>query len=249
LFLSFWLKSGIVWILCSTVAGAAAEFKVPALTGPVVDEADVLNQRTELALTQALRALHDKGGSQINVLTVSSLDDTPIEQASIRIVEQWKLGGRKNDNGVLLLFAVKDRKLRIEVGQGLEGQLTDADSKRIIDQGIVPLLKSGDYDSAAVVGTFQIAQKTDPDFDLTPYLEGKARVGSRTQRHSPNGIPLRGGVIMVILLLFFILGGGSRGRRGLYGGGGWGGRGFGGGGGSWGGGGGGFSGGGASGDW
>ncbi len=236
--------------LVPNLAGAATEFSVPALTGPVVDDAGALSPRTEQALTQALRALHEKGGSQINVLMLSSLEGTPIEQASIRIVDQWKLGGRKTDNGVLLLVAVKDRKLRIEVGQGLEGQLTDADSKRIIDQGIVPLLRSGDLDSAVVVGVFQIAQKTDPEFDLTPFLEGKARA----QRHSPNGIPLRGWVLVVIVILFFILGGGSRGRRGFYGGGGWGGGGggFGGGGfggGTWGGGGGGFSGGGASGDW
>lgn len=237
----------------------AADFVVPPLTGPVVDDAQVLGRNGERVISSALRALREKGGSQITVLTVRSLEGLPIEQASIRVVDQWKLGGLKTDNGVLLLIAPNERKLRIEVGQGLEGVLTDADSKRIIDQSMRPLLRSGDFDSAVIVGVYQIALKTDPDIDLTPYLEGKLRGASR---EPGEGVPVRVWMILAILVLFFFLGGGHRGRRSRFygwGPGGWGGGSFGGGGGrgwgggsgggGWSGGGGGFSGGGASGDW
>lgn len=238
---------------------AWAEFKVPQLTGPVVDEAHIIDAQTSQKIEAALRHLRQQGGSQITVLTVPSLEGLPIEQASIRVTDQWKLGGEKTDNGVLLLVAPKERKVRIEVGQGLEGVLTDADSKRIIAESITPLFRAGDYSSGVLVGVYQISRKTDPGIDLQPYLEGAA------QDRMPVGqsSPLKAGIILLFLILFFIFsafgGGGGGRRRGIhrggyyYGGGGWGGGGGGfggrGGGGSWSGGGGGFSGGGASGDW
>lgn len=228
---------------------SAADFAVPALTGPVVDDAEALNPNTRRVVSDALRALHERGGSQITVLTLPSLEGLTIEQASIRIVDQWRLGGHKVDNGVLLLLVPKEHKLRIEVGRGLEGVLTDADSKRIIDQSMVPLLRSGDFDSAVIVGVYQIAKKTDPNIDLAPYLEGKLK--HRHPVHDDEGIPVRFWVLLVVVFILLLFG---RGRRsGFYYGGWGGGGGFGGGGGSsgggWSGGGGGFNGGGASGDW
>lgn len=231
---------------------AVADFQVPALTGPVVDDAGILDGATRQALDNALHALVQQGGSQINVLTVKSLDGLSIEQASIQVVDKWKLGGRKVDNGVLFLIAPNDRRLRIEVGQGLEGSLTDADSKRIIDESVRPLFRSGDFNSGTIVGVYQIARKTDPSVDLTPYLEGHVKRSSRNQAgEHPIGFTL----FLFFLLIVFIA---TRRRRfgpGIFygGGGGWGGGGWGGGsggsGGGWSGGGGGFSGGGASGDW
>lgn len=235
---------------------AQADFQVPPLTGPVVDQAGLLDRGTEERIDQALRFLRDQGGSQLTVLTVPSLEGLPIEQASIRVTDQWKLGGAKMDNGVLLMIAQNERRVRIEVGQGLEGVLTDVDSKRIIEDSILPLFRAGDYPSGIVVGVHQIARKTDPTIDLSPYLEGVVR--DRVPRaHSP----IKGWIIIAMVLLFLLLGGGGRRRRGIVssgwpggfsggGGGGWGGgsssrR----GGGGWSGGGGGFSGGGASGGW
>jgi uncharacterized protein len=224
------------------------EFKVPELTGPVVDAAGILRPAAAQTIERALRALKESGGSQINVLTVPSLHGLAIEQASIKVVDQWKLGGRKIDNGVLLMIAPSEHRLRIEVGRGLEGELTDAESKRIIDLGMIPLIRNGDYDGAIVVGIYQIAQITDPKFDLAPYLQGKAKL---RHREPAQFSWLRILLYIAVFLIFFFFGGGGR-RSGIYyGGGGWGGgsRGGGGSGGSWGGGGGGFSGGGASGDW
>ncbi len=237
---------------------ARAEFRVPALTGPVVDEARIIDARVEESIQQALFALRNSGGSQINVLTVPSLEELPIEQASIRVAEQWKLGGAKTDNGVILLVAPKERRVRIEVGQGLEGTLTDADSKRIIDQTILPLFRSGDYSRGILVGVYQIAQKTDPNFDLTPYLEGAQTYAEN--RRSPRSMFWKFAPLLIFLWL--IMGGFGGGRRSRYrrsglfyggwGGGGLSSGGWGGGrssGGGWSGGGGGFSGGGASGSW
>lgn len=238
---------------------ARAAFTVPELTGPVVDQAGMIDVTTERALETGLRALRDQGGSQINVLTVNTLEELPIEQASIQVVDKWKLGGRKNDNGVLLMIALKERRLRIEVGQGLEGSLTDADSKRIIDQAIVPLIRAGDVNSGVLVGVYQIARKTDPTFDLAPYFEGKIRKRAQEQHRSGPGRIL---IFILVFLAIVALSGRRRRRAGFFGGGWGGGGGFGGGGwgggggfgggsggGGWSGGCGGFSGGGASGGW
>lgn len=232
----------------ATVANAANEFVVPELTGPVVDQAGVISAGASAALENGLRALKSQTGTQITILTVSSLKGLPIEQVSIQVVDRWKLGEHKVDKGVLLLIAPTEHRLRIEVGRGLEGVLTDADSKRIIDQSMVPLIRSGDFGSAALVGAFQIAQKTDPDFDLRPYFEMHGRTQHRpAEQVSPFRIVKL--VLGLLLLLLFLGGRGGwlflLGGMGGFGGGGRGG----GGGGGWGGGGGGFSGGGASGDW
>lgn len=239
-----------------SASSAMAQFKVPPLTGPVVDQAGILDPATERAIDGALRAVRNQGGSQMNVLTVSSLNGLTIEQASIQVADQWKLGGAELDNGVLLLVAPKERSVRIEVGQGREGVLTDVESKRIIEDSIIPLFRAGDYPSGVLVGVYQILRKTDPNIDVTPYFEGREVSSARGTGPGGKKIP----VALIIGVLWFLLmigGGGGRRRRhmgwaapiilGGMGGGRRGGGGFGGGG--WSGGGGGFSGGGASGSW
>ncbi|MEK7357355.1 MAG: TPM domain-containing protein [Bdellovibrionota bacterium] len=239
---------------------AHAEFQVPALSGPVVDEAGILDARTSNALANGLRTLLARGGTQVNVLTVSSLGDVPIEQASIQVTDKWKLGTSKEDKGVLLLIAPKERALRIEVGQGLEGVLTDADSKRIIDETIKPLFREGRYDDGIVMGVAEIMRRTNPELDPNEVF-GQPRRGA-----NPQGLGGEVGLskliryFLILMFILFIMRPGRR-RRGfasglMWGGlAGWsagrgGGGGFGGGGGGgWSGGGGGFSGGGASGNW
>lgn len=230
---------------------AGAAFQVPPLTGPVVDRGQILSSSAEKSLDAAIRHLRQSGGSQLQILTVPSLEGMTIEQAAIQVVETWKLGDAKDDRGVLLMISRDDRRMRIEVGQGNEGALTDVQSKRIIADSITPLFRAGDYDSGVLVGVYQIARTTDPEIDIAPYLEGAARTGAAARPR----VPLNGWIIVLILIWFVLtklLRGGGRGGRGLrsrrgiyYGyGGGWSG-----GGGGWRGGGGGFSGGGASGGW
>ncbi len=231
-------------------------FKVPPLRGPVNDYADMIDNRTELQLNHALRVLKKQsGGTELAVLTVPSLEGNSLEQASFDIVDHWKIGSEEKDNGVLLFIAKKERRIRIEVGQGHEGTLTDAYAKRIIDEAMVPMMRSGDSNGAILVGVFQIIRRIHPEINMEPLLGQKNMMQRRShRRESLNGLHL---LFLIIFLIFFGRGGflgfliGSSLGRNRYYGGGFGGGGFGGGGfgGGFGGGGGGFSGGGASGGW
>lgn len=255
--MSRWLA--LAFILCaatsSTAQTPALRFAVPPLTDPVVDQGGMLQNATKAKLDVALRRLWNDGGSQVAVLTVTNLGGIPIEDASIQVTDAWKLGSKSQDNGVLLLISKEDRSVRIEVGQGREGDLPDAYARRIVDDMIVPAFKAGDIDSGVIAGVKGILARTDPNFDLGMAAQSYASSQSR-------GTTSGGGLMTLFKLgLFFLVFVAMRGsffgrRRGWRGGGGWGGGG-GGGGGGWGGGGGGgfsgggggFSGGGASGKW
>ena len=122
-----------------------ADVPVPSLTARVTDETGTLTDEQKATLEQTLKGFEAKKGAQISVLIVPTTQPETIEQYSIRVVEQWKLGRKNVDDGVLLIVAKNDRSLRIEVGYGLEGALTDATSNRIIDETIVPRFKQGDF--------------------------------------------------------------------------------------------------------
>lgn len=121
----------------------AANF--PALTGRIVDQANVISAETRTALEPKLADLEAKSGIQLVVATVASLGGMEIEPYANELFRTWKLGEKTKDNGVLLLVAPNERRVRIEVGYGLEGTLTDALSKVIITNAITPRFKSGDY--------------------------------------------------------------------------------------------------------
>jgi len=118
---------------------------VPYLSNRVVDEAHILPDAAELRIQQYLKSYAVKSGHQVVVLTIDSLQGEVLEEYSLKVVEQWQLGKKGQDNGVLLLVAKKDRKIRIEVGYGLEGSLTDLKANRIIRNVIVPAFKNGNY--------------------------------------------------------------------------------------------------------
>lgn len=117
----------------------------PPLTGRVVDAANILKPEERSALEAKLKAYEGKTSDQVVVATVPSLEGTSVEDYANRLFRHWQLGQKKNDNGVLLLVAPNDRKVRIEVGYGLEGALTDALSKVIITTALAPQFKSGDF--------------------------------------------------------------------------------------------------------
>lgn len=118
---------------------------IPTLEKRVTDVADILPAPAESALEEKLAAFEARKGAQIAVLIVASTAPEEIEQYSIRVVDAWKLGRQRVDDGALLIVAVDDRRLRIEVGRGLEGVLTDLVSNRIIQETITPRFRSGDY--------------------------------------------------------------------------------------------------------
>src|SRR5580704_9109675 len=121
-----------------------ADVAVPPLSGRVIDQTGTLSAGHLSALTQSLKDFEARKGSQIVVLVVPTTAPESIEQFSIRVAEAWKIGRKKIDDGVLLVVAKNNHKIRIEVGYGLEGALTDVVSKRIIDEVIAPKFRDGD---------------------------------------------------------------------------------------------------------
>lgn len=134
----------LAWMLCWAVV-AVADVAVPPLTGRVVDRTGTLTSDQIATLDGTLQAFEQRKGSQIAVLIVPTTEPETIEQFSIRVAEAWKIGRKKVDDGAILVVAKDDRRLRIEVGYGLEGALTDVTSKRIIDEIITPKFRQGDF--------------------------------------------------------------------------------------------------------
>lgn len=135
---------------------AAADVAVPPLTDRVVDLTATLSSDQIAALDKKLKDFEDRKGTQIAVLIVPTTAPETIEQYSLRVVEQWKLGRKKIDDGALLIVAKDDRRLRIEVGYGLEGVLNDATARRIIDEIITPKFRTGDFAGGITDGTDRI---------------------------------------------------------------------------------------------
>lgn len=144
-----WLSSLLLCLsLLAFAAGAdvaRGAQAIPALTQRVTDTTGTLKPDEKAALERMLQAFEAAKGSQIGVLLVPTTAPEAIEQYSLRVVEQWKLGRKKIDDGALLIIAKDDRRLRIEVGYGLEGALNDAVSKRIISEVITPRFRQGDF--------------------------------------------------------------------------------------------------------
>lgn len=142
-------------LLCWAFA-ALAEVAVPPLTGRVVDRTGTLSGAEIAALTQTLENLETRKGSQVAVLIVPTTAPETIEQFSIKVAEAWKIGRKKIDDGALLVVAKDDRRLRIEVGYGLEGALNDVTAKRIIDEAITPRFRAGDFPGGISAGVERI---------------------------------------------------------------------------------------------
>lgn len=229
----------------SSVVSAALSF--PTLTGRVVDQAGLLDAATTKSLIQLLAQEEQQTSNQVVVVTLKSLQGHTIEDYGYQLGRHWGIGQQNRDNGVLLIVAPNERKVRIEVGYGLEGTLTDADSSVIIHQYILPQFKQGDYSKGILIGVQKILGVLKGSFKPEP-----------RKHHKGTLTALLYFILLLIVALFAMFGGGGpRGpgrRRGRYYNsyyGGWYGGGFGGGGGGggFGGGGGSFGGGGASGGW
>jgi uncharacterized protein len=164
--------------LCWLAAPVAAQdTAIPYLSGRIVDQAGVLSTQARERLAAMLQAHERATGNQIVVLTVPTLGGESVEDYAVRVFAEWKLGSRHKDNGVLIVVVPQDRRVRIEVGYGLEGTLTDATASRIIRDLMTPRFREGNYDvgiEAGVTAAIQI-------------LEGKRSAGSDADWLAPEG--------------------------------------------------------------
>jgi uncharacterized protein len=151
-------------VLLPCYAGA---LDVPALKGRVNDYASILSPETENRLESALSALESTDSTQVVVLTIPSLQGEVLEQFSMKVAEEWKIGQKSRDNGAILLISKNDRKIRIEVGRGLEGKLTDLMSGRIIQYEIVPKFKEGNFNGGVEAGVNAIASVVRGEYAAT----------------------------------------------------------------------------------
>ena len=227
----------VLWLLLAAPAFAALTF--PALSGRVVDEAKLLTPAQRNAYIQMLAEHESKTGNQVVIVTLKSLQGQEIEEYGYKLGRAWGIGQKDKNNGVLFIIAPKEHRVRIEVGYGLEGQLTDAMSSAIIQQSVLPYFKTDDYAGGIQAGTSAILS----------ILEGKPV--SFVQPQSGNNPDQTTGdvstfiiILVIVIIVFLRFFGGRGGGGGFIGGGGFGGRGggFNGGGGS-------FGGGGSSGRW
>ena len=248
-------RAFIPLLLAALWFGAAVAANFPALTGRVVDDAHILSPVTIADIERKLADLEQKSGIQLVVATVPSLEGQEIEPYANELFRTWKLGEAKKNNGVLLLIAPKERKVRIEVGYGLEGTLTDAVSSLIIANAIAPRFKAGDFDGGVTRGVDDIITAL-----TTNSGEWKPKPTDTRAEHDPSLLDALAPLLIFLFIMFVLtrigrrgggnvvffpmgIGGGHRGGYGGgFGGGGFGGGGFSGGGGS-------SGGGGASGGW
>ena len=151
---------------------AAADVPVPPLTGRVVDQTGTLSAGDAASITATLRDLEQRKGSQIAVLIVPTTQPETIEQFSIRVADAWKIGRKGIDDGALLVVAKDDRRLRIEVGYGLEGGLTDLNARRIIDEVITPRFRVGDFAGGISAGVARMVGVVDGEALPAPSTTG-----------------------------------------------------------------------------
>ncbi|MFW0754542.1 TPM domain-containing protein [Pseudomonas sp. H11T01] len=247
------LRVGLVLLLWVFAVTAQAELKFPALTGRVVDNAQMIEPSVREQLTQQLTAHEQATGEQVVVVTLPDLQGTSIEDFGYQLGRYWGIGQKDKNNGALLIVARDERKLRIEVGYGLEERLTDAQTSVIIHQVITPAFKTGNFSKGISDGVAAMLVVLGGN----PLNEPANVVGSGGDRGG-DFVESHPGVFIFLVLLFIVtifvcqmLGilpsGGGRGGSGGFGGGGFGGGS--GGGGGFSGGGGSFGGGGSSGGW
>ena len=168
---------------------------IPSLTGRVVDQTGTLSGADAQALTAKLAAWEQKTGNQLAVLVVPSTQPEPIEAYAIRVAEAWKIGRKGQDNGAILVVAKDDRKLRIEVGYGLEGSLTDVTSRRIIAETIAPLFRENKFAQGIDAGVDQMIAVVDKGEPLA------ARPPPKAQAQKSRGFSID----MLLLLVLVVV--------------------------------------------
>jgi uncharacterized protein len=185
----------LVALIAFSAMAFAQSLTFPALSGRVVDEAGLLDAAARAQLDQALAGLEAKTTDQLVVVTLKSLQGTSIEDYGYQLGRHWQIGQKNKNNGVLLIVAPNERKVRIEVGYGLEGTLTDAISSFIVQNSILPRFKAGDFAGGIRRGAEDIVQVLSGDAEEYKERASKAAVREMTSEE-----------VVVMLFFFFIVG-------------------------------------------
>jgi uncharacterized protein len=184
---------------------------VPYLTGRITDNAQLLSPAVHRSLSDSLQAHEKRTGNQIAVLTVPTLDGESIEDFAVKVFESWKLGRKGKDNGVLIVVVPNDRRMRIEVGYGLEGTLTDALAGRIIQLVMAPAFKKGNYEGGIADGAVAVMKILDGG--ELPTTDANSASGNKSKFFEMEGPELSiterillGGFVFGIIGLFTVIG-------------------------------------------
>ena len=186
------MAGAVLGLLLVVAAAPASALTFPGLTGRVVDDAGILDPSTQAVLEQKLSAFETKTSGQIVVVTLKSLQGTSIEDYGYQLGRHWKIGQKDTNTGALLIVAPNERKVRIEVGYGFEGKLTDAVSKLIIENSVIPRFRANDFAGGIGRGVDDIIQAVSVDSE-----EWKARAKQR-----PDNQP---DLADVLIFLFFMV--------------------------------------------
>ncbi len=175
---------------------SASPLDVPSLSARINDNAGILSSQERDTLERILMDTETKTSSQVALLTIPSLEDEVLESYSIKVVEKWKLGQEKFDNGVLLLIALREKKIRLEIGYGLEPIITDAKSSYIIRNLIASEFKKGDYYAGIKNGLEAVTGLITKEFEISPEELAKFQKDQKKAKgsHFPTGI-----------IIFFVL--------------------------------------------
>jgi len=207
----------LAFVLMVQPARAAPTF--PALTGRVVDDAHILSPQVQAELTQQLGDLQQKTSRQLIVVTVPSLQGYDIADYGVQLGRAWGVGQKQINNGALFIVAPSEHKVRVEVGYGLEGVLTDALSSVIIQREVLPRFRQDDMQGGVVAGTQALVQQLGLDTSTAEQRAAQAEQQqadqTRAYGHRRGGNPLAG--LIVFVVLFFVIGGVLRGGGGLGG--------------------------------
>lgn len=190
----------LLFILLFLLPAAAHALDVPQLQGRVNDYAGILSPQGKSAVERELAALEQSDSTQVVVLTVPTLQGASLEEFSIRVAEAWRIGQKGLDNGAILLVAKAERKIRIEVGRGLEGKLTDLVSGRIIRDRIAPRFKAGDFDGGILAGVQAVGQ----------VVRGEYQAKGEALRHARKSAPPIYAFLIFLLVAVVFLGSISR---------------------------------------
>ena len=196
------------WLLSSPIQAATPSF--PPLTGRVVDSANVLSAQAEAELTQKLAALETKTTRQLVVITLPSLQGYQIEDYGYQLGRAWGIGQKSSNNGALFIIVPSEKRVRIEVGYGLEPILTDALSDVILQQRVLPRFRNGDIEGGIVAGTDALIEQLSLDATAA-----QARVAAAEKEvANPQIDPIA--ILLIVFFVVIVLASLSRGTRGRH---------------------------------